>query len=575
MRKYCICVLCDQKGHLLEYVEQYLRSLLTIADKLLVVVDSSLSENSHTKLLNLGVDILHAKNNKNVFYAWKEAISQIEDDELSQYEELILTNTAYYGAIYPPSEMFNEMEMRDCDFWEILKHSKLNTCIHKNSQGYFIVYKKKVFSSNVFLNYWNKFTDSRYKIIDYSDYFEKAGFKYESYISMGEHTIYSEKVLKNYKPPFIKRKDFIRAYKTSIEVGLEQQINNIIEFLKINTDYDINLIYKDILQNCPISVIKSNLHLNYVLPSDIEIEEQKNYKTALILYIYYEDLAEYCFKYAQSMPAGSDIYIVSSKQSTLEVCKEKAAMLSEYNLIYRLKPNRGRDVSAYLVTCAEVFKNYDLICCMHDKKSADYQETYGRDFQYHCFECNLKTKHYVKNIINTFDKNPLIGMLVPPTPCFEGTLNLIGNELNDNDILLGDLYKRLDLQIPFDNHPVAPFGSMFWIRGKAITPLFRYKWTFEDFPEEPLPINGTISHAIERIYPSIVQDAGYLTGWIMPDTYAANYIDNLAYITAVNNNTKPKKKLTLPEIIFSIRNTTDKRHKIITICGISLKIKRH
>ena len=88
----------------------------------------------------------------------------------------------------------------------------------------------------------------------------------------------------------------------------------------------------------------------------------------------------------------------------------------------------------------------------------------------------------------------------------------------------------LELNVPFDDKPDAPYGGMFWVRGKAMAPFYRYPWTFEDFPEEPLKVNdGTILHALERIYPMIVQEAGYWSGWIMPTSEAATHFDNLYF----------------------------------------------
>ena len=54
----------------------------------------------------------------------------------------------------------------------------------------------------------------------------------------------------------------------------------------------------------------------------------------------------------------------------------------------------------------------------------------------------------------------------------------------------------------------CPFGSVFWFRVKALAPLFDHGWKHEDFPPEPLPQDGTISHAIERIYPFVAQGQG-------------------------------------------------------------------
>ena len=47
--------------------------------------------------------------------------------------------------------------------------------------------------------------------------------------------------------------------------------------------------------------------------------------------------------------------------------------------------------------------------------------------------------------------------------------------------------------------PVAPLGTMFWFRARAMEKLFAREWAYEDFPAEPTGENdGNILHAIER-----------------------------------------------------------------------------
>ncbi len=288
--------------------------------------------------------------------------------------------------------------------------------------------------------------------------------------------------------------------------------------------------------------------------------------------------------------------------------------MTEYNFIFRLKENRGRDVSTYLVTCRDVFENYDLICCMHDKKTPSaLDRIYGMQFQNHCFENNLATKEYVQNIISLFSNNNHLGMLCPPP-----SVHTFRDKLGKNLEGLKKLYDMLDLTVPFDNSPNAPFGSMFWIRKEAIKPLFRKDWKYEDFPEEPLPDDGTISHAIERIYPAVAQEAGFLSAAVMPDYYARILITNSLYVNkqdnfkiirekaelfknikgikkifslknAYINNEKYKQicfmgiKILKPvtsnnkflENVFSVKNDTERKHKVITVLGIKSKFKCH
>ena len=71
---------------------------------------------------------------------------------------------------------------------------------------------------------------------------------------------------------------------------------------------------------------------------------------------------------------------------------------------------------------------------------------------------------------------------------------------------------------------------MFWFRPKAMKLLFDKDWKYEDFPPEPNGIDGTLLHAIERIYSYIVQESGYYPAWVMSERNAGMEMCNLYYM---------------------------------------------
>lgn len=52
-------------------------------------------------------------------------------------------------------------------------------------------------------------------------------------------------------------------------------------------------------------------------------------------------------------------------------------------------------------------------------------------------------------------------------------------------------------------------------------------WKYEDFDEEPLKMDGTISHAIERSLSFIVEDSGFITKIIMNNVWAQSFLSIL------------------------------------------------
>jgi len=68
-----------------------------------------------------------------------------------------------------------------------------------------------------------------------------------------------------------------------------------------------------------------------------------------------------------------------------------------------------------------------------------------------------------------------------------------------------------DVGLATQNHIQLPSRTMFWARTAALKPLLELGLTWDDYPAEPLPHDGSLLHAIERILPFVVQKGGFRT----------------------------------------------------------------
>ena len=227
-----------------------------------------------------------------------------------------------------------------------------------------------------------------------------------------------------------------------------------------------------------------------------------------------------------------DMYITTNTEEKKTVIERIFQKLPCSKLQVKVIENRGRDVSALLVGMREVVREYDLVCFSHDKKTAQSNPgSVGLSFAYKCYANVLYNRAYVENVITLFDENPRMGMLVPPAPLHGEYRELYGQRWGMNYSNTKKLCKELGIRVPMSEteNPIAPYGSVFWFRPKAMKKILDKNWTFEDFPQEPLAVDGTISHAIERLYGFAAQAEGYYSAIGMSDVFARIEYTNLDY----------------------------------------------
>lgn len=548
----------DKQGIVDDYIIYMLRALKENSSEIAVVVNGKLTPESRTKLTDITPTVIVRENKGLDVWAYKTVLDYYGWDNLVTYDEVIMMNFTIMGPVYPLQEMFESMSARDIDFWGITMYHKYEKgdpfgtieCgyIPDHIQSHFIAVRTPMLKSIEFQSYWNNMQE----IKDYRDAvgcheamftkrFSEKGFKWDVYADMGDgynnHPILcaTREMLEEKRCPIFKRRSFMQDYSNILHDTVGQEAIEAYEFIDKHTDYDVNLIWDNILRLENQADIKKNMQLNYILDTkhgvDIsDVLEKK--KIALVLHFYFEDLAEYCLHYAQSMPKEADIYVTVGSEKKKKIIEETFSVLENKVTVIMIE-NRGRDVSALLVGTKDFIMDYDYVCFMHDKKVTQLSpQTIGAGFSYKCFENLLPTKEFVQNVINTLEENPRAGLLTPPPPNHGDYYITLGLEWGMNYEVTMKLAKKLGLTVPIDEkkEPIAPLGTMFWFRPKAMKLLFDQDWEYKDFPPEPNEIDGTLLHAVERIYSYVVQQEGYYPAWIFSDKGAQIEVTNLNYM---------------------------------------------
>ena len=116
-------------------------------------------------------------------------------------------------------------------------------------------------------------------------------------------------------------------------------------------------------------------------------------RVAIFVNLFYEEQIEIYKNYLNRLPAFVDIIIMSSKDTILESFNS-----GRFKTIK--KENRGRDISALLVTAKKLIFRYEYICFVHDKKEKrSEQKKYVDLWIKNLWDNMLQSSMYVYNVL--------------------------------------------------------------------------------------------------------------------------------------------------------------------------------
>lgn len=535
MKNQTLLVIHDHSHKIEDYIKYLCLEVLRIPSDLMVILDGKFNEESKEFLHTNGIPFTE-RNYGNDFQSWREEILAFDPVRLSELDNLILLNDKQFGPISPIDRILLKMSDSQASFWTVSEYPSFLS--FQRVQPNFVCFTKKIINSPVFLKNW-KLCSSRFDELT-GNYWN---FLKRKFISSGHiyQTVTESlfKVEKNHTSslsqidflklgwPFVEIRLFIELFEKLQKTGSSSLPLEIVEYISNRTNYPVSLIKKYVLFNVPPSQYKNIFQLNFIGSefASRSLELQKK-TVALIFFAYFEDLVEVCCKYILSFEETDKIVIVSPKSNVLTAYRER---LSQFfaDIDFRIQKNRGRNEAAYFITCKDVLDKFDYICLCHDKKLRHLPSKIGEAALKHCFENCLGSKGQVNSIINVLGFSEEVGILTPPTPLFSVWSDISILPYGRNKELCQKIVQNILPHTPFDPQPVAPYGSVFWVKKGALRSLLNLNLTLEDFPEEPVPVDGTILHALERLYPSFCQASGFATGWVFSQEYFPRYIEDL------------------------------------------------
>lgn len=536
----------DKDGVVDEYIPQMLIDLHKSLDFLLVVCNGYVNPDGLKKLRQVSEDVICRANVGFDVGGYREGLFYLGWKHLEQYDEIVMLNYTIFAPIFPFKEMFDKMAQKDISFWGITKHHKVDPDpFHKIPYGYlpehiqshFLVLRRDLFMSYQYRDYiCNMKNPENYveSICGYeavfTKHFEDLGFKWDVYVETSEYEgyaynplmFYPTDMLKTKRSPIIKRRSFFTNYSDFLLNTCGESSAELYNYLRNDLHYNMNPIWDNLLRLENHAALHRCLHLNYVLESYNTLYNW-NKKVILVLIVESTKRWKWYEKYLKAFPENIEIMVLGKKND----CDVLAERLTIYKKI-RIVNNECLGYLEWLGYLVQELKHqsYDYVGVlrMMDVENCEKPYSDAVSWQYSDWDNLFYNKYVIENLLDAFEKNPRMGMCIPPVPNHG---NLFVKKENGwwgkyNEVEQTLVEKGISVNMNPSESPLTPIGGSFWIRGSILKELGKYI-------AEKDEIRTLVS------LPFLVQYMGFYTGIGFSDHFVSVEVTNADYMMRENN----------------------------------------
>lgn len=228
------------------------------------------------------------------------------------------------------------------------------------------------------------------------------------------------------------------------------------------------------------------------LLSELETKTDANNKSlAIVIHAFYPDVFEEILTFVEDLEVTLKLYVTTTKEQEDEVQTILEKSGREFMLL--VVNNHGRDVLPFLKMLPYVKEaQHQVVLKLHTKKSIHRED--GNNWRTDIFEKLLSPDH-VPEIISEISSNESVGLVGP-----EGHIVPMSFYWGSNKERVIQLAQRLGL--PHGEIMSLKFiaGTMFYANIRALEPLMQLAINEDDFESENGQIDGTLAHALERVF---------------------------------------------------------------------------
>jgi len=261
-----------------------------------------------------------------------------------------------------------------------------------------------------------------------------------------------------------------------------------------------------------------NIDDDWLCPDSIRGDRPKSpiaaVDTAIYIHLFHEECwPDFCFG-LQKCNFPFDLHIsLPGGRADLE-----AEITSRFpDVHFHAVENHGRDIWPFIqLLQSGVFEQYAAVCKLHSKKSdhlhdPDSKIDIGKRWRRSAILELLGKSGRADRILDSLRLNPSIGIVGPSNLRIvqspdRPSENDWGTSANwSNMKLIADRLKVSEHEFRTDFFA----GTMFWFSPRALAAIFSGTFLASDFEAEPIAKEGTMAHAMERMFNLIAASSGF------------------------------------------------------------------
>lgn len=428
MRRLCIYLTYDPQNIADRYVVYMLKELKEAVSYLVVVSHSAYVRKEHDKLWPYADRIVYRENTGYDAGGFKDALcNYIGWEQIDTYDEIVLVNDSFFGPFQSMKDIFYSMERRKCDFWGLTcqaAHETEGRRIPEHIQTYFLAVRKRMFRSEEFRYYWENMAYYKYfndvvlkHEIVFTQYFHNLGYGYTCLADMSPNNSSGNKnnflqygflqyeLIAKRNFPFFKKKPV--TFDT-LTLQTQENFKLALDYIRLYTDYDVDMIWENLIRTVDIADLQRNFHLNYIISCRDGASCEPDH-AALIILADYAQSAEYVTGYTERLK--NYLYIIK----IVSHCPDVAEIYRKAGYQCSVIKNK-ENLQSILPELTKV----SYICMIHDcDMTSDFRPgCTGKSWFFNTWHNLLADSRYINNLLAQFKNDKRLGVLTAPVPWF-------------------------------------------------------------------------------------------------------------------------------------------------------------